>query len=169
MMQMLEAGGVPLLVDDARPADADNPNGYAEYAPVMASARDVSWFDAAPGRAVKVIHELLRCLPDDGDLRIVLMERDLGEVVRSQRRMLGRSATAADADEARVVAIFAEQLREARRWAAARPRTALLAIDYRDVVVDPVRAAQRVDVFLGGGLDVVAMAARVDRGLYRNR
>ena len=70
MMQMLEAGGIPLLVDDARPADADNPNGYAEYAPVMASARDVSWFDDAPGRAVKVIHALLRSLPCHGELRI---------------------------------------------------------------------------------------------------
>jgi hypothetical protein len=25
MMQMLQAGGMPLLIDDHRPADADNP------------------------------------------------------------------------------------------------------------------------------------------------
>ncbi|MCA9511706.1 MAG: hypothetical protein KC560_13435, partial [Myxococcales bacterium] len=35
-MQMLAAGGVPLLVDDARPPDASNPRGYLEYAPVRA-------------------------------------------------------------------------------------------------------------------------------------
>src|SRR5215468_10977533 len=31
MMQMLQAGGMSLLIDDQRPADADNPNGYWEY------------------------------------------------------------------------------------------------------------------------------------------
>jgi len=30
MMQMLQAGGMPLLIDGLRPADADNPNGYWE-------------------------------------------------------------------------------------------------------------------------------------------
>ena len=30
MMQMLSAGGVPLLHDAFRPADADNPRGYFE-------------------------------------------------------------------------------------------------------------------------------------------
>ena len=41
MMQMLAAGGLPLLVDEQRPPDEDNPHGYFEYAPVKASARDV--------------------------------------------------------------------------------------------------------------------------------
>ena len=36
MMQMLQAGGMPLLIDDLRPPDADNPNGYWEYEPVNA-------------------------------------------------------------------------------------------------------------------------------------
>ena len=41
-MQMLRAGGVTLLCDAARPADADNPAGYFEYAPALRSARDTA-------------------------------------------------------------------------------------------------------------------------------
>jgi hypothetical protein len=170
MMQMLEAGGIPLLVDDVRPPDADNPNGYAEYAPVAASARDVSWFAEARGRAVKVVHALVPHLPDEGDLRIVAMKRDPTEVMRSQRTMLDRGGSRGrHQDDQVVTAVFRAQAEATRRTAVTRPRTALLEISYPDVVDDPVAAARRVDAFLGGGLDVEEMAARVDAKLYRNR
>lgn len=170
MMQMLGAGGIPLLVDDVRAPDVDNPRGYAEYAPVMASQRDVSWYGDAAGRAVKVIHTLLRHLPEAGELRIILMERDFDEIARSQARMLARSQATGDiADEGRLAEVFAAQLQEVRRWAIARPRTALLAMGHRQVLEDPVGAARRVDAFLGGGLDVAAMAACADPALYRSR
>ena len=34
MMQMLAAGGMPLLTDSERKPDADNPRGYCEWEPV---------------------------------------------------------------------------------------------------------------------------------------
>ena len=170
MMQMLGAGGVPLLVDDARCPDSDNPHGYFEYLPVKRSAQDVAWFAQAQGRAVKVIHTLLRYLPGGAELRIVLMERDLNEVLRSQRRMLERSGARYRAgDDARLAEGFAAQLRQARAWASTRPRTALLVIDHRDLLDRPLELAGRVDVFLGAGLDVEAMARQPDPELYRIR
>jgi hypothetical protein len=42
MMQMLQAGGMPLLIDDLRMPDADNPNGYWEYEPVKRLQQDSS-------------------------------------------------------------------------------------------------------------------------------
>ena len=36
VMQMLAAGGFPVLTDEARPPDDHNPRGYLEYAPVKA-------------------------------------------------------------------------------------------------------------------------------------
>ena len=58
MLQMLEAGGLPVLVDTERPADVHNPRGYFEYAPVKALGRDSGWISEARGRAIKVIHAL---------------------------------------------------------------------------------------------------------------
>ncbi len=168
MMQMLAAGGVPLLVDDERPPDEDNPRGYAEYARVKASARDVSWIAEAPGHAVKVIHALLRHLPGDLELRIILMERNLEEVLASQRAMMER-AGAVTGDDPGLAALFADQLEAARAWAVERPRTALLRVLYRDAVERPADVARRVDAFVGGALDVPAMIRAVDPALYRNR
>ena len=63
MMQMLQAGGMPLLIDDLRMPDADNPNGYWEYEPVKRLQQDSSWIPKAEGKAVKVVSALLQYLP----------------------------------------------------------------------------------------------------------
>src|SRR5512135_2888827 len=88
MMQMLQAGGLSLLTDQRRTADKHNPRGYFEYEAVKQTGADVSWLEKAGGRAVKVIHLLLRHLPADRQYRVIFMLRDLREVVASQRAML---------------------------------------------------------------------------------
>ena len=49
MMQMVEAGGVPLLYDDERAADVSNPRGYFELQAVKRAPKDPSWLARAPG------------------------------------------------------------------------------------------------------------------------
>jgi hypothetical protein len=53
VMQMLSAGGVPVLTDDARLPDIDNPRGYFEYEPVKRTFRDARWIAEAKGKGVK--------------------------------------------------------------------------------------------------------------------
>ena len=88
MMQMLAAGGLPPLRDDARAPDAGNPRGYFEWAPARALARDPGAIAAARGRAVKVISALLPALPREHRYRVVFMERDAREIEASQRALL---------------------------------------------------------------------------------
>jgi hypothetical protein len=52
---------------------------------------------------------------------------------------------------------------------ARRPGTQLLVIKYDTVISDSLGAAERINHFLGGGLDVAKMAAAVEPALYRNR
>ena len=54
MMQMLAAGGMPVLTDGERDPDPDNPRGYFEFAPVKRTAQDARWLAGARGKAVKV-------------------------------------------------------------------------------------------------------------------
>lgn len=170
MMQMLGAGGVALLTDSSRPADADNPGGYFEYAPVKRLACDSRFLENAAGKAVKVIHALIRAIPKDRDMQVILMRRDLGEVVASQRRMLERvGAPADDLPEVRLAGILRDQLDDAARWLAVQPTVSLLEVDYGALVANPAAWAARVDSFVGGGLDRAAMAATVDPRLWRQR
>jgi hypothetical protein len=45
----------------------------------------------------------------------------------------------------------------------------LLNVDYNAMVAEPGPIVAEIDLFLGGGLDIDAMASTVDASLYRNR
>lgn len=169
-MRMLEAGGWPLQVDAARPADPDNPRGYYEYAPVKAIRRDTSWVAAARGRAVKVVCPLVFALPVGFAYRVVWMRRPLEELLASQRAMLRRrGAPEAEQDEARLAELFRAQERELRDWLGARAGIRSLALDYPSLCADPRPAARALADLVDAPLDVVAMAACVEPALYRQR
>jgi hypothetical protein len=179
MMQMLGAGGLPLLMDGLREPDADNPRGYFELEAVKRSRRDASWVADAVGCAVKVGHALVPTLPDGFDYRVVLMRRPLAQVVASQHAVLARLAAAGGigglADlaggpsAAQLVEFFAAQLLDLTRWVEQRPRVRLLDVAADRAVHAPAEVAHQVAAFLGGGLDEAAMAAVVDPGLWHQR
>lgn len=62
MMQMLQAGGMPVLTDNTRAADDDNPKGYYELEAVKQTRHDASWLKDALNKVVKMVHLLLHDL-----------------------------------------------------------------------------------------------------------
>jgi hypothetical protein len=170
MMQMLGAGGMPVLSDGMRAADEDNPRGYLELEAVKRTRKDATWLSEAHGKAVKVIHLLLRNLPPDRAYRVVFMRRPVAEVVASQRAMLERSGRqGARLPDDKLAALLEAQARDTQAWMARQPHLRVLTVDYRDCIEQPGEVAARVNAFLGGGLDEAAMAGVVDAGLYRQR
>jgi hypothetical protein len=169
-MQMIHAGGVEAVTDGQRASDEDNPRGYFEFERVKQLRNDRAWLDGAEGKVVKVIHLLLTELPDDRPYRVVFMQRELGEVVRSQATMLARRGRAGGqlAPE-RLMAVYAQQLAAVDAWLAARPNFQVLKVPYAQMVADPATHAAAVNRFLGGTLDETGMRAAVDPSLHRNR
>lgn len=171
VMQMLAAGGLPLLADGSRPADPDNPRGYFELAAVKRTRQDASWVDAAPGHAVKVVHLLVPALPADRRYRVISVHRAIAEVLASQRAMLARrGAPVADpGTEARLGRVLEAQLAAAEAWVEALPRAALLRLEHGELLGDPLGSAARLAGFLSGPLEPSAMAGCVDPALHRQR
>jgi len=170
MMQMLTAGGIPPLTDAQRTADDDNPRGYYELERVKQLRQDRSWLPEARGKVVKIIHLLLMELPTDQDYRVIFMHRDLAEVTKSQAVMLQRSGkVGADLAAEKLAAVYASQLTTVKRWMSERPCFKVLDVNYADTVQQPQMKAIDIDLFLGGGLNVDAMAGSVAPELYRNR
>jgi hypothetical protein len=169
-MQMLAAGGLPVLADDSRPPDPDNPRGYLEYAPVKHIAKDSSWVASAAGCAVKLVPLLLYDLPADLHYRVLLVRRDLRAVIASQRAMLERRGETdlEPADE--LAGIFSRHLRAVRTWLDRRPNFAILEVDY-DVLVDGgppgVDLVDRLADFVAPGLDRSKMLRAIDPSLRR--
>jgi hypothetical protein len=170
MMQMLQAGGLPILTDGQRTPDEHNPRGYFEHEGVKHSRNDLSWLEQAGGKAVKVIHLLLPHLPADQNYRVIFMLRDLQEVIVSQRVMLKQQGRpAATLTDAALAVVFEKQLATTRQWLADRPNFCVLYVNYRDVIDHPLVVAGQINLFLSGNLLVADMAAAMDPALYRQR
>jgi hypothetical protein len=165
MMQMLAAGGVPVLADDARPADADNPRGYFELERTKRLADDAAWLTGAAGRAVKVVSALLPALPVGPRWDVLFMVRPLPAVLASQAVMLRRRGEAARVSEAEMAAQFERHLARVRAEVTARADVRWLDVAYDAVLAAPAVRAAEVAAWLGPGLDVAAMAAAVEPAL----
>lgn len=170
LMRMLEAGGIAPVTDGIRAADDDNPRGYYEIEAAKLLPQDTAWLKAAPGKAVKVVSALLERLPSSYQYRIVFLERDLGEVLASQRRMLERRGEPTDRiPEDSMATLFRKHVASVLARAGERAEMQLMVLAHADALASPEQAAARLDSFLGGGLDQSAMAAAVDRSLWRQR
>ena len=170
MMQMLAAGGIPPLTDNVRGPDESNPRGYFEFEPVKRLRSDQSWVEQARGHAVKIVHLLIRELPIDSHLqyRVILMRRDMREILASQRVMLERQGKKS-ADEALLAQVYHAQLGELEQWLQQREHFAQLTIDYADLIRTPRIAAGKIDKFLSCNLNLDEMAKAIDPRLYRQR
>jgi hypothetical protein len=177
MMQMLGAGGMPLLTDLERQPDIDNPRGYCEWEPIKLLPRQPDLIDQAEGKAVKIISELLLSVPPSRNgarnYRLIFMERPLPEVLASQDEMLRRRGSQETVDTVMLAAAFREHMREVIAWLEQREDIAVCRMGYRRVLNDPIGCAQSIRDFLGLDpgldLDLEAMARAVDPSLYRNR
>ena len=169
MMRMLEVGGMPVLVDNIRVADDDNPRGYYEFEPVKQTKRDASWVQQAPGKAVKLVYRLLYDLPADYQYRVLFMRRNLNEVLASQRKMLARDGRGDDVDDGEMAALFRAELAKFDAWVKKQPNFTLIDVQYNELLSEPEPVIHRVAEFLDGSVDRESMAQVVDKSLYRNR
>jgi hypothetical protein len=168
MMQMLDKGGMEVVTDHIRSADTDNPKGYYEFEQVKSIKRDTSWVPATRGKAFKMVSQLLYHLPSSETYRLLFMERDLGEVLHSQEKMLARLGREAGPRE-EMIRAYELHMERLRAWLAVQANMAVLYVNYNDLVERPGEHAERIRGFLGGQLDVEGMVRTVDPSLYRNR
>jgi hypothetical protein len=172
MMKMLDAGKMPLLTDELRKADLDNPKGYYEYEKVKKLEDDNSWLDIAQGKTVKIVSPLLHHLKLDAGYayKIIFMIRDLDETLASQKKMSERLNNHEDTIKDNILKNeYNSHLEEIEKWLEQQENIEVLPVQYKDVLENPLAAAEGIHDYLGIELDVNDMAAIVDPSLYRQR
>ena len=174
MMQMLEAGGMPVMTDDKRGQDTDNPRGYYEWEAIKQIGKQPELLDdeAVNGKAIKCVSMLLPRMPVKHDYKLIFMRRPIAEVVASQQAMTTRLGTkGADLDSEQLARGLRAHREDIRRWATGLPHIALLEIDYPTLVRESLSQISRLIDFLGTDRlpHSEQMAAVVDPSLYRKR
>ena len=97
------------------------------------------------------------------------MERDLGEVLASQQKMLDHRGEDTATEDAQMREHYLEHLRHVKFMVGYRRHFDTLFVPHRGVLGQPREEARRINQFLGGIADESAMVEVVDRALYRNR
>ncbi|MBO6879178.1 alkaline phosphatase family protein [Winogradskyella sp.] len=166
MMQMLNAAGLDILTDENRSADASNPKGYYEYEPVMSLHKDNTWLAKAKNKSLKVVAPLLKFLNPEFRYKVIFMNRDLTEVVKSQQKMIGKDP---ETLPTKLLQAYEKHLKQVATWKDKEPGVELIYVNYKDVVDDASSVVDKLESFIGLELDKKSMTGCVDKNLYRNR
>lgn len=169
MMQMMEAGGMEVLTDSVRKADADNPRGYYEFEPVKELDKDNSWLNQCEGKVVKIVSILLYDLPRDRNYNIIFMTRNLHEVLASQRKMLNNLKTEDYQADEQLADEYEKHLNKLEKWLDQQNGMNVLYVSYNEIVQNPETNARKITHFLARDLNVSAMTSVVDSSLYRQK
>jgi len=171
-MQMLVAGGLDVVTDGVRKPGEDNPKGYYEDQRVMdlhKDDQDRNWVGGSRGKAIKIISFLLRHLPDTNNYKVIVMRRELPEVLASQSKMLERRGESNGTSDEQMLKIWKDHVWRTNYFLKHTPHFEFIDVSYRDTVADPYTQAVRIKAFLGLPTDAEKMATAVDPNLYRNR
>lgn len=170
LMKMLVEGGVPVLTDSIRTADEDNPNGYFEFEPVKQLVDGkIHWLANADSKAVKIVSALLEYLPPDHHYKILFMDREIKEILASQRKMLSRRSEEPKISDAEMEAQFHKHLADTKYWLARQPNMDILYVDYNKLMSSPDSYCQAIANFIAVPMDISKMRSVPNDRLYRNR
>jgi hypothetical protein len=170
MMKMLSEGGLPILTDELRRADDDNPNGYFELEVVrQLKEGNLMWLKDANGKCVKVISSLLEYLPPEHHYKIIFMERDPRETLVSQKKMLDHRGETPKISDQEMEQQFQKHLAAMKPWLIRQPNMQVLYVNYNVLMAEPASACERIVEFLGLTLNRAQMLSVPNKQLYRNR
>ena len=170
MMQILQAGGMPVLCDDISRANEHNPRGYLEYSKTRTIVKDSSWIKDAKGMAIKVMAVHLRFIPPEHNYRVIFMRRNVDEIIFSREIMSRKSG--------RSIAIGVPEfnpewynriLNRCSEWMLSQNNIVTYYCDYNDMISNTKEGIDRLNDFLIPNLDTNAMISAVDPKLYRQR
>lgn len=165
MMQLIEKAGVQIFTDENRVADKSNPNGYYEHDGVKGMMSDNKFLSGAKGKGVKIISQLIPYLDLDLEYRVVIINRSLNEIVRSQQVMLGKDP---EAEMGSVKRIFRNQRDEAKKFLT-KNNIPFIEINHQDLFKDPNNTLTEFVEFLGYTGEIEDLSSVIDTKLYRQQ
>jgi hypothetical protein len=169
LMQILEAGGVPMAYNTAsRPPDDNNPRGYFELEGGKIISRLMNGtfpLKDHQGRFIKITAFGLKFLPP-GKYRIIYTERNIEEVLDSMEKM----AKLQDQNREETKASFIKLNNMIKDLITSRDDIEVLFVNYNQIIADPKSQVRKIADFIGQkDVDQAAMVAAVDEKLYRKR
>jgi len=166
MMQMLEAGGFPVVYDNSRKADDNNPKGYYEIkkGKIINELEKYSLdFNKYDGKCIKITSYGLGYIPN-GKYMIIYMERNIDEILDSTQKMIGKKISNRKKLKKSLIKLNKSTLDEL----TSRTDIEYIVINYNELMEDPDPLIYKIYKFLGE-IDIDKAKLAIHKHLYRNR
>ena len=168
MMQILNAGELPMAFDNSRQPDENNPKGYYELegGKIINKLMNGSFsFDKHKGKFVKITAYGLKYLPP-GNYKIIYIERNIEEILDSMEKMAGIKDK--NRDETRKSFVKLNQM--IKNFIANRDDVKVLYVNYSEMISNPEHSIRIIVSFLNlSDVNLDKMMQSIDKKLYRQR
>ena len=98
--------------------------------------------------------------------KVIFMNRDLTEIVKSQQKMINRDP---DVLPTKLFESYNKHLALVENWKDTEPGVELIYVDYPEVLKSPSAILNKIEAFIGLELDKEAMESCIDKSLYRTK
>ena len=168
MMQILNAGGIPVAFDTSRSADESNPKGYYELegGKIINKLMDGTFpIEKFKGKFVKITAFGLQYLPK-GIYKIIYMGRNLDEVLDSMEKM----AQIKDENREETRESFKKLNETIKREIQTREDVEVLFVNYNELLKNPKSNIKKICDFIEVfDINEQKMIGTIDKKLYRQR
>ena len=124
----------------------------------------------AEGKAIKIISELLKYLPDTHKFKLLFMCRNINEIMASQNNMLqNRAIHESQTSNGDLAKLLNKNLNQIYTWIDEHSHVEYININYNKMLDDPLPILNEINKFLNRNLIIDKIAAIIDPSLYRQR
>ena len=166
LMQILNAGGIPIAFDNSRAADEFNPKGYFELegGKIINKLINKSFpLEKYKGKFIKITSYGLKFLPK-GRYKIIYSERDFDEIVDSMQRMIGKTDENRDESKKNLIKlnnVIKKQLQKEKE-------IEVLFVNYNNILTNPKDNIKNILDFLNlSYVNLDKMTKAIDISLYQ--
>jgi len=168
VMQILQAGGIPIAFDTKRQSDENNPKGYYELegGKIINKLMDGTFpFEKYKGKFIKITAYGLKYLPL-GNYKIIYTGRNIDEILDSMEKMTGEK----DESRKETKDVFTKLGNMIKKLITNRNDIKVLFINYNEIISNPEQNIKKMVNFLGlSDKDLDQMIKSIDKKLYRQR
>lgn len=131
---------------------------------------DITRLKDAEGKAIKIISELLKYLPDTHKFKLLFMCRNINEIMASQNNMLqNRAIHESHTSNGDLAKLLNKNLNQIYTWIDEHSHVEYININYNKMLDDPLPILNEINKFLNRNLIIDKIAAIIDPSLYRQR
>ena len=170
MMQILEAGKIPIAHNKSRNPDENNPKGYYELegGKVISKLMENKFpMRKYRGKFIKITSYGLLCLPNlTRKYTIIYMERDIDEIIKSTEKMTGKKTR----ERVKTIKSLEKLEHKVKEEIISRVDCRLLILNYNNILEDPKGNVEMILDYLElKDTYIDDMVEIVNKKLYRNR